>query len=280
MPIHEKGFTFVSDDENCPLLYQEIWRTVLQCFSDMQSVHIDCIYGSTQVHWLIEKRITSIPSKHTWLLATASRSIGMMIYLIRWSIPCPDLDDIIQYATDRNHLDTLVFCTSPDVHILDGEGIPWKTRGCPYIDKAMRKNYLTVIDYLLWRFPTSYSNMVEKPLFTIPYVMENNYLDMMIKVVPAVLRITSYRGLKSTAAKGFKRMVKYILDHMDTTCILDDSLPEDIMTAAAENGHLHILMILKRKKNGFIPLEAFQAAFANGHDDVCSYISKRFPLSP
>jgi hypothetical protein len=242
----------------------------------MESVQLDCIYGNTQIDWLISKRITSIPSNQTWLLAAASRSIGMMIYLLDWGIACPNIDDVIQYATNKNHMDTLVFFTSPEFKFMDSDGIPLKTRFCPVIDKAVKKNHLELITYILWRFPNSRATMLKKPLPTLLYLMEHNLLSMFKKIVPAVTLVTTYSGLNVAATKGHKAIVKYAIDHLDPVYV-STTIPDDILVSAAKNGHLDILMILKRRKRGMIPVEAFQQAFSWGHVRVCKYIQKRFP---
>jgi len=242
----------------------------------MESIQLDCIYGNTQVDWLVQHRITYIPSHQTWLQAAVSRSIGMMVYLLQWGIECPNIDDIIQYATDKNHMDTLVFCTSPEFKFLDGDGMPLKTRYCPLMDKAAKKNYLDVMSYILWRFPHGKPTMLKKPLPTLLYLMEQNLLPMLKMLVPVVTLITTYSGLKAATARGHKAVVKYAIQHLDPLYISTD-IPDDILVTAAKHGHLGILMVLKRKKNGKIPVEAFQQAFSWGHVHICKYIQRRFP---
>lgn len=275
--IHDRGL-YHEEVETCehPFFLSQIWRSVLKCFSDMESLQLDCIYGNHETNWIITERITSIPSCQTWLMAASSRSVGMMIYLLKWGIECPYIEDIIQYAADNNHLDTLVFFTSSDFEFRDSSGMRIRQNFCPELDRAARRNHMDVVSYVLWRFPHSTAKMLKKPLVLVLQLMKNNYLDMVKMLVPRVTLITSYAGLKAAATLGHKDMVKYALNHLDPLYV-GSEIPDDILVSAAKNGNLSILMVLKRKRGGFIPIEAFHQAFSWGHVAVCRYIQKRFP---
>ena len=277
MKIHTRGLNHDEIMSSHIVFLPEIWRTILWCFTDMEAMQLDCIYGAPQANWIIQERIPSIPSTQTWLVAALHRSMGMMIYLLKYHIACPQIEDIIQFAADKNHMDTLVFFTSECFKFCDNEGLPLKKRFCPSLDKAAKRNHLQVIRYVKWRFPQDTAHMIKRPLVTLSYVMERNLLDVLKELVPDVTLITAFTGLKMAIIRGHRTIVKYALQHLNDLYV-GTELPDDLLVAAAKNGHLRILKLLKkRRKNGNIPLKAFQQAFSWGHVDVCNYIKKCFP---
>jgi hypothetical protein len=274
--IHEQGLRHEEIVNTHPLFIPDVWKTVLTCFVEMEAVQLDCVYGNTQIGWLIAERITYIPSKDSWLLATSSRSMGMLIYLLRYGIPCPDIEDIIQYAINKNYIEILLFFTYPDFKFYDGNGLEIKMQFSLQLDGAIKRNYLNIVKYCLWRFPKNKEKMLRKHVPTLTYIMSRNLLPMLKIIVPSLTLIPNYIGIKAAACAGFKSMVQYSLKHMDPA-YLQKEIPDEILIATAKNGRLNILPILAETRKGFIPLEAYQKAFARGHVEVCNYIKKLFP---
>jgi len=275
--IHEKGLP-IHDEimAEHPFFLPDVWQTVLKCFAEMEAIHLDCIYGSPQIGWLISERTAAIPSKYTWLTATVSRSLGMLIYLLKYGIPCPDLEDIIQYAINKNYMEILVFFTYPEFKFYDGTGLEMKMNLSLKLDQAIQRNYLNIVKYCLWRFPKNRERMIRKPVPTLTGVMTRNLLPMLKIIVPQLMCIPNYAGIKAAAKAGFKSLIQYALLHMDPLYLQKD-IPDDILIEVAKHGRLNILPLLVENRKGFIPLEAYQKAFARGHVDVCRYIHELFP---
>lgn len=280
--IHDKGLRHDEIVNIHPLFVPEVWQTVLQCFGEMEAVQLDCVYGNPQISWLIQERMSSIPAKDTWLLATSSRSMGMLIYLLKYGIPCPDIEDIIQYAINKNYIEILVFFTTPEFKFYDGSGVPIKMSFTLKLDGAIQRNYLNVVKYCLWRFPKSKEKMLKKTVPTLNYIMSRNLLPMLKLIVPSITKIPNYMGIRAAACAGYKSLVKFALENMDTSYIHKE-IPDDLLIAVAKNGRLNVLILLVERsarpehRNGFIPLEAYQKAFARGHIEVCQYIKKIYP---
>jgi hypothetical protein len=259
-----------------PLFLPQVWQTVLSCFVEMEAINLDCIYGCPQIGWLIEKRMSAIPSSQSWLLATYTRSLGMMIYLLRFGISCPDIEDIIQYAINKNYMETLVFFTHPEFKFYDNAGVPLKMNLSLQLDKAICKNYLNIVTYCLWRFPRQKEKMLKKALPTLSYIMSRNLLPMLKLIVPSITKIPNFSGIRAAACLGYKSLVEFALQHINTSYTQSD-IPNDLLVSVAKKGHLNVLTLLMEYRKGFIPLEAYQKAFAHGHVEMCRYIQKKFP---
>lgn len=266
MPIITEGLPAQSDH---PVFEPCIWRAVLACYTEMQAVHVDMVYGSTQTRWLVQERMVEIPSSNTWLSATLQHSLGMMLYLRHWQVECPHQEDIIQYATDHNQLDILLLFTNKSS--VD----PWYVpKFCPHLDHALKKNYKDVVRYVLWRFPNVQEGMLDKPVRTLERVMAHNLVNMFRLMVPRLTLVTSVRGLNTACCKGHLELVKYAVDHLDSNYF--PNIPEQALVLAAKHGHLKLLKFLKRRTHDQIPVDAFRQAFSWGHLRVCQYIQKRF----
>lgn len=266
MPVIAEGLPLQADH---PFFEPGIWRSVLACYTEMHAIHVDMVYGSTQTQWLVQERMVDIPSSATWLNATLQHSLGMMLYLRHWQVECPHHEDIIQYATDHNQLDTLLLFTNKS------DTDPWYVSDyCPQLDKALKKNYEDVVRYVLWRFPRVREGLLDKPVRTLERVMAHNLVTMFRLMVPRLTTVTSVRGLNSACCKGYLELVKYAVDHLDPNYF--PSIPEQMLVLAAKHGHLKLLKFLKKRCKNHIPADAFRQAFSWGHLKVCQYIQKRF----
>lgn len=275
MPIHEFGTDHEKIVNEHPLFIPDVWRTVLLCFTDMEAFQIDAIYGRTQVNWLIRERMVGMPSADCWPLATGARSLGLMLYLYQYKIPCTDYDDIIQFCVDKNMLEILLFMACKQFEFYDGNGMPIKSQFCPILDKAVKRNYLTIVQYCIHRFHPK-EKFLKKPVPTLNRVMQQNLFDMFKTIVPYITKLLNYHGIEVAIRQGYANIVEYALENLDQT-YLGTEIPNSLLTIAAQNGRIKILSILKSKLNGFIPQEAYNAAFSNGHVQICNYIKKRFP---
>ena len=265
-------------DDTHALFWPDMWRAVLNCFADMEAVNVDYKFGSTQIHWIIQDKISSIPTSHSWLLAAKNRSLGMLIYLMNYRIPCPFIEDIIQYAISKNHLETLVFFTRKEFTFYGIDGNPMKeSTFCPVIDGAIRRNYVNVVQYTLWRYKDVKNKLIKKPVELLSHLLQHNLFHIFQALVPSLMKVVNFDGLNLACGKGYCSLVDYALKHLDTD-YTGTELPDDLLVSAAKNGHLDVLKLLKRRKpENYIPLRAYQQAFSWGHVNVCTYIQKRFP---
>jgi hypothetical protein len=265
-----------------PFFYREVYRQCLSCFMEMEAVDFDNRFNEVEAFWLINKRCKSYPSAESWLMAMKTKSVGMMLFLSKFEIYCSSLDKLVQMATDHNQIELLLFLTHPDFKIVDRYRTAMAVN-CPYLDKACMANHLEAVQFILHRFPGQEARMLRRPHLTLCQLMDMNQLRMLQEIVPHVLRISMWEGLKLAAAKGYKDILRYCLPHMDPSYVetLPDGravIPSDLLIEAAKHGQLGTFMLLKRSDpKGFIPMQAFQEAFWAGRTKICRYIQKRFP---
>lgn len=269
MPTFLEGFQIDSNVHS--LFLPPIWRATLSCFKEFDAVHLDCVYGYPEIRWLIQERITTIPSSTTWMLAAKNKSVGMMLYLIEWNVLCPDFDAILQFATDFNVMEVLVLFTHP---MFEGDWGLSKIVGCPVLDTAVKSNHLEVVRYIMWKFPTFTETMLKKHVHVINRLVKLNNLVMFELVVPKLAQVSSAEGLELAARKNYYKLLRYAVKHLDPNYI--QKIPDSVLVFAAKYGNLKILKFLFRRTK-FIPPEAFQQAFSWGFVNICTYIQKRFP---
>lgn len=265
-------------DGRSPVFWSPLWRTALSCFTFGRAMTLDLQFGSLETTWLMEERMSGQPSSHTWLLATYEHSLGLMLRLQTFGVPCPHVDDIVQYAINKNQLDTLVLFTSTEFVFRGLDGHPIRdSKFVPRLDRAVLHGYHDVVKYCVWRYETHKERLLKRPLETVAHLMAHNYKSMLKTIVPRLVRIGNLTGLRAACQKGYTALVQYALDHLDPVFCTAENLPDELMVVAAKHGHLPLLRLLKRHKNGFIPRKAYQQAFSWGRMDVCQYIAQRFP---
>lgn len=261
------------------LLLPDIWKVVLQCFSTLDAIQLDCEYGATLTQYLVRERVSGIPNANTWLQAVYNNCTGLMVYLLQYKIPCTNLEDIIQYAVDKNRLETLVFFVGTGHVFYDFNGYEISHKSicdmCPKLDRAIKKNYLSIVKYTLSRFGVSSDKVLKNPMLILRYIMARNMMRMLRLIVPCLLKITDLSGLYEACSKGHKRIVIYSLLHLDPG--LPD-LPDDLLKEAAKNGHLDIVVLLQKFNNcRIIPLCIYQSAFEHGQTEIVTYIQQESP---
>jgi hypothetical protein len=100
---------------------------------------------------------------------------------------------------------------------------------------------------------------------------------MLELIVPHLLLIPNYACIKAAAKSGYKHVVKYALQYLDPM-YLQKEIPDDILIETAKQGHLAVLTLLIETRKGYVPLEAYQKAFARGHVSIVRHIQKLFPF--
>jgi hypothetical protein len=271
MVIHNRGLHHLKLVGKHPMFTPPTWRVVLSCFSEMEAVHLDTVYGCHQLGWIVRERITQIPCKYSWLSAATSQSIGMMIYLMNYKVPCPDLDDLIQYAVDHNHMRILHLLMCDDHTFYDGFGAPIKTRSCPTLDEACTKGYVRMVYTILSTFSSKYNHkLLVKPMLTITTVMSKGLDTILRALVPRLSDIKMTQGLKLAAQENHTTTFRFALDHLNKSSI--PFIPESIFITAAERGHTKIIQHCVDVMNSPCPLKAFNAAFTRGHMSTVRYI--------
>jgi len=293
MPIHERGMKPVhglkgDGPDGADGAVFMIWRRVLACFSDMDAVHIDCVYGSTQVNWLIRHRITALPSSYTWTMAAKAHSLGMMVYLKTYSVPCTNINDIAQYALDCNFLRLLVFICDFDIKVAAGAAGPVGERSsrrssspststelvCPRIDSAVRHGYADCVKFIMYKF----ANVeIRRPEFVIQHLAEHNSVDMLKLIVPRYRLVPSYTCLLGATRKGSFASLKHCLSNMDSTCCDISVVPPDLLVVAAEHGRINELVLLADRQKQYVPDEVYHRAFQAGQVEVCTFLKTLNP---
>jgi hypothetical protein len=276
MPCHIEGLKANRVHGKHPLFIDSIWRVVLMCFSDMEAIHLDTVYGCHQIGWIMRERITEIPSKHSWVSAVTMKSIGMLIYLMKYKVPCPEIEDLIQFSVDRNHLQTIYFFLDPMNVFYDGHGDSIKEKGCPCLDKACTKGYVDMVKIITGIYLKSHRNkLLKHPIPTITAVMSKGFLEILKLLVPHITDITMTQGLKSAALYNHEEVFEYALKHLNPGFI--PCIPDSVLITASGKGRLNILKMCLDHSNSFIPLEAFNAAFVCGQIEVVQFILSTHP---
>lgn len=253
----------------------EFWCQVLSCFSDMEAIHLDTVYGNTQTKWLVRHRMHEVPGPATWLQAVKFRSIGMLMYLQQFQVSCPHFNRHVQTACNLNHVDTLLFFIQHQHNIKDefGESV---TLDCPTLDRAISRDYSCIVRIIINTFPRQKDRMLMYPGQVMYKVMSRQLFGMLKLIVPQLTKIYQIQCLQVAAKKGYKSMLKYALQHLDKHYLSLKHLPVDIVLAAAKYGHLNVVkLILKVTKQTIIPEIIFQTAFEYGHVKLCAYIHKK-----
>ncbi len=283
MPEYSSGLYDVGDQH--PLFIPAVWRKVLACFPEMESCQLDVTYGATQIGWIVRERMNFIPNKQTWIEATFSRSLGMLWYLHEYKVPVPhgktpNFSHILQFCVDNNLLDILLFFTSGLFTFYSHNEVKVNPlQFCPSLDRAIRRNYLEIVRYCLYKFPIQREKMLSSKK-TLIRVMQLNLMEMLQTIVPRLCRITNFEIVKVAVVQGFRQMVEYAFTHLDASYLNRDP-PKDLVIAAAQHGHLRILQLLEqRNSDQSIPQEAYNAAFVNGQVRVCNYIHERYKYQP
>lgn len=276
--IHEQGLYTSPEDGRPPVFWPEIWRTALSCFTMTQSMTIDLDFGCMETDWIMRERMNEVPSDYTWAVAVYHHSLGLMVRLQRFGVPCLHIDRFIAYAIYKNQFDTLVFFTSPEFVFRGILGDPLKElKIVPTIDRAIRRNFHDIVRYCIWRYYGQRERLLRRPVETVAYLMANNRQSMLRQVVPALVRIDNYMGLRAAVERGFLTIVQYAIEHLDPSFAQPETLSDDLIVLAAKHGHLDLVRLFKSFKARYIPVKAYRQAFSWGRMNVCEYISKRFP---
>lgn len=264
---HEYGLQHDRFASKNGMLVSKTWRVILSCFSNMESLQLDTMFGSTQIKWLVRDRITEIPSSHSWVTAVTARSMGMLIYLVKYKISCPDLNTLIQYASDRNHIDTLILLLHPKHDFYDDNGNIILNRKCPSIDIACVKGYYEVVNIIMsLYFPKEKEHILDDPVKTISNIMKNGDLRSLQTIVPNMMLITSPQALARAVTYNNLEVFTYALQHIDVRFI--PSIPINVLNAAAKKGYAKFVQLCIDYSDGFIPLEVFNTAFEEGQKKV------------
>lgn len=262
-----------------PVFWTPVWRVALSCFPFSKAMTVDLCFGARETDWLMEERMPGVPSSHTWLTATFEHSLGLMVRLQSFGVPCPHTDDIVQYAVNHNQFDTLVLFTSTEFAFRGLDGHPLRdSKFVPRIDKAVLRSYSRVVQYCVWRYGKQKERLLKRPLETLAYLMDHNHLRMLKTVVPRLLRVSNLTGLRAACQKGFTKLMQYVLLHLDAAVFTSETLPEELLILAAKHGHLSLLQLLQTYKGDghVVPRKAYQQAFSWGRMNVCEYLTQHY----
>jgi hypothetical protein len=259
-----------------PLFHPKLWKATLKCFTEMEAMTVDYTYGGFAVPWLIRERITGNPGPYSWIQAATNQSVGMMIYLEKYKTPCSNIEDILQYAVDNNHLSTVVFLLNRRNVFVDGNRRTIDFRGIPRLDQAVTQNFTTMVRLLLAVTTSShYSKLLENPIATVTTVLSLGFCEMLKLIVPSLAHVSNSRGLVLAAKNGHTRTFQYAVEHLNEQHI--PTIPDSVIEAACEHGHMAILRACMRDEVPSVPLSAFNVAFINGQKDVVKFIKSIHP---
>jgi hypothetical protein len=245
------------------MLITEFWNRVLLCFSCMEALTIDYVYGGKCVGNIIRNRVSGIPNEHMWMQAVTEKSIGMMIYLQdhHVSMPIKYFDTMIQHCADTNEQAILLFLTDPNINFYKTGMNKITNRMPPKLDVAMESGFTEIILITIWRFPKRKISLFSHPDISLGIAFSNGFKKVIHMLVPNLIIINHVEVLESAASKGHTDLVEYGFEHRNTMRIPE--LPNSVMIAAAKNGMLTTLKRLFHIKKS-IPDCVFVAAFRKG----------------
>ena len=111
---------------------------------------MDIRFGGTHTAWFMREHNAGLPSPPLWSDAVDAGSVGLLWYLQQYGIPCPKLNEYVQFAADNNRLLPLIFLLDCGPFIHDGGTIKRLAKP-PMLDTACRENYTSVVQYVLGR---------------------------------------------------------------------------------------------------------------------------------
>jgi hypothetical protein len=257
-------YTFLNDEI--------IWRSVLNCFPFSDAFNLDAHYGTTQRPWLLQERLLELPGRRTWEHAAISGSVALLFYLMDYRVPCPDLNEIIQYSADTNLFQNLLIFLYPQHKFYDLSGQVLDYPNAPSLDIACKQNNLEIVKLILSLYSTSGSKpFLLEPLDTITEVLAGGHEQILRVLVPRYIMITTTEGLNMAARNNHVASFVYALNHVDTSFI--PVLTDDIYVTAAQYGHVDILKAaVSFSETNYIPKPAFSAAFRNDRESAVVYI--------
>lgn len=261
-----------------PFLSAHIWRRVLSCFPLYRALSVDLKFGCVETNWMMEERMLEIPSSSTWLVAAHEHSVGLLVRLMTFQVPCVNMDDIIQYAADMNHIDTLVMFTynreTFTFRNMDGERIK-DSKFVPKLDQAALLKYHDILRYCMWKYAPHKERFFKQPSHTVSRLITHNHLQTVKMLVPRVLSIPNIQPILKICESGYVRMFEYCLPHI--TPLLKEPILDDLCILAARNNRRGILKRLKTYLKTPVPLKAFQVAFSMGNLAICEDILRQSP---
>lgn len=290
-----------------PMFWAPIWRKVLSCFSDKAALILCTTFGGLELGWYVRERLQI--GLH-WGEAVSASSPELMLYLLRWGIPCENYARCAQQAVNKRRLSALIFLLSdlyrgppwirfreePPVHdgassplprvsvekgsrlpFLDMNGRPVTHTPVPELDGAVVSNSFTIVSYTLWRFRhVPGVRLLRMPSEVLSVLIEKNRSAMFCLLVPQAAKVSSWKSLEDACQYGYETIVRHAVLHMDMGVPQEDlKIPDLLLKKTAEGGHLELFRFLYAhpgRRRAPVPVEVFRTAFRHGHARLCVYI--------
>ncbi len=263
---------------NCYFLEPSMWRRMLRTLEPLSAMELDLLFGAHQHDWIVRTCLSQIPNSADWERATACRSFGMMMYLLEYGVPCPDLPHLVQYATDEDMFKMLIFFSSPDMGFKDTMGAPLDVTIAPLLDMACMRGHARTVFYVKRRWPGQLHSMLKNGVRTLSTLVERGRMDVVRMVVPSLARFSSWSNIYHAVKRNDRRMVEFALRHLDEHSIDIRQMHPKIMNTAAKYNYKKMLFMLSRRTGVSIPASALSMAFSYGHSALCRKIQEKYPL--
>jgi hypothetical protein len=189
------------------LFTSPIWKSMLNCFDILKAIDIEVRFGSQVISWYMQQQ-SFIPCAETWESAINIRcsyeyihsdkfssqnsgtSCGMLLYLIKFEVVCPKLNELVQFCVDNNRITELLILLHPEHKFRNRNGEFYKIRKHPHLDLACRRGFITIVQIIMHLFPQTPElcllHFIDK---TLEETIQVGRYDILELIVPNLTRI-------------------------------------------------------------------------------------------
>lgn len=282
MPVFHQGLNQEALDCSGTLMFPLVWRTILSFLPQTTALQLDSMFGSPQLHWymrtLYQEDVLSFSS---WRKPVMINLMCLIDYYTKYKVPCPELNDYVQYAVDQGFTEMVRYFLNPSNIFYDLFGKPICQYDVPRLDVACCKNYAVIVKLVLNKF--SYraawrALLLNQSSKVLNVVMKRGHLDILKQIVPLVIGSVSIQGLEAGIRHQRADVVLYALKKINVP-----SLPEHLFLEAAKVGNLQIFQALWAYNSAldpqgpFVTEQVLHTAFVHGHTSVLRICLPHFP---
>ncbi len=271
------------------LFTSPIWKSMLNCFDVMKAIDIEVRYGSRVISWYMQQQ-SFIPCAETWESALNIRynyeylhnekqslhsipsnvSCGMLMYLIKFEVVCPKLNELVQFCVDNNRITELLILLHPDHKFRNRNGEFYKIRKHPHLDFACRRGFMKIVQIIMYLFPQTIDLcLLHFPDKTLEETMQV-YPNVFQLIVPKLSKIHKSDILIAAMKHGYEIFV-FCMNHIISTNLLNE---EVLIAIVSLNNHESALklLILCLSKSAVMTQKIWDIAFIHNN----SHIIKNF----
>lgn len=84
------------------------------------------------------------------------------------------------------------------------------------MDPAVKRNDLEMVSYALWRWSHVPERLLRAPVALAQHLLQHNQMCMLRLLVPRVMRISNFVGIRLAAGAGHDRVIKCVVTILRT----------------------------------------------------------------